>query len=200
LIDKIECVATAANETSVTCTTGSRPGLHNSTLTIYIQGKGYVSLQGLKFTYVNAWSSDVTWGGEFAPLEGESVYIPTGLNLLVDVDSTPLLKAIIVEGTIIFAPELDPNHHRTFDAMYIFVQHGRFEAGTPEFPYTSKLTITMHGSVDDPYLPIYGNKVIGVRHGELDIHGPIREPTWTVLETTAEANSTTITLRRAVDW
>jgi hypothetical protein len=32
---------------------------------------------------------DSTWGGEFAPMEGESIYVPTGLNLLVDIDSTP---------------------------------------------------------------------------------------------------------------
>jgi hypothetical protein len=36
------------------------------------------------------------------------------------------------------------------------------EVGTEEFPYTSKLTITMHGNISDPYLPIYGNKVIAV--------------------------------------
>jgi hypothetical protein len=74
------------------------------------------------FTYVNLWSSDVTWGGEFAPLQGESVYVPSGLNLLVDVDSTPVLNAVIVEGSIIFAPHpTDATHHRTFDAHYIFV-------------------------------------------------------------------------------
>jgi hypothetical protein len=74
------------------------------------------------------------------------------------------------------------------------------EVGTEEFPYTSKITITMHSDVSDPYLPIYGNKVIGVRFGTLDMHGPTRTPTWTELEMTSEAGSTTITLREAVDW
>ena len=32
LIDKVACVATAATTTSVICSTGSRPGLHSSTL------------------------------------------------------------------------------------------------------------------------------------------------------------------------
>jgi hypothetical protein len=58
----------------------------------------------------------------------------------------------------------------------------------------------MHGSVSDPYLPIYGNKCIGLRQGKLDLHGVKRNPTWTVLEKTSEANSTTITLRDKVDW
>jgi hypothetical protein len=152
------------------------------------------------FRYVSVWSSDTTWGGEFAPMYLESIYIPKGLNLLVDVDSTPLLTAVVIDGSLIFAPELDPTHHRFFDAKYIFVNGGLMEVGTEEFPYTSKVTITMHGSVTDPYLPIYGNKVIGVRFGTLDMHGPVRTPTWTMLETTVEANSNVITLQEAVDW
>jgi hypothetical protein len=58
----------------------------------------------------------------------------------------------------------------------------------------------MHGTISDPYLPIYGNKVLALRHGTLDIHGIKRNPTWTMLEMTVEANSTEITLQRAVDW
>jgi hypothetical protein len=184
----------------VTCTTGKRPGRVESSLEIFIDGQGLVSNRGLLFRYVSVWSSETTWGGEFAPMELESVWIPKGLNLLVDIDSTPTLNAVLVEGSLIFAPELDPNHHRTFDAKYIFVNGGLMEVGTEEFPYTSKITITMHGKIDDPYLPIYGNKVIGVRHGRLDMHGIPRSPTWTMLETTAEANSTVITLQQEVDW
>jgi hypothetical protein len=201
LIDKIPCVATAANSTSVTCTTGKRPGIVKPSLSLYIVGKGFVSLKGMLFKYVNLWSSENTLGGEFAPVEGDSVFVPTGLNLLVDVDSTPVLNAILVEGTLIFAPnENDATHHRTFDARYIFVKEGRLEVGTEEHPYTSKITITMHGKADDPYLPTYGNKMIGVRMGNLDMHGPVREPTWTQMDKTEEPGATTITLKQPVDW
>jgi len=42
--------------------------------------------------------------------------------LLVDVDSTPVLFAIIVEGSLIFAPDdTNSNHVRTFDANYIMI-------------------------------------------------------------------------------
>jgi hypothetical protein len=130
----------------------------------------------------------------------ESVYIPAGLNLLVDVDATAELNAIVVEGTLIFAPNDDPNHERYFDARYIFINGGSMEVGTEEFPYTSKLTITMHGNVYDPYLPIYGNKVIAVRYGTLDLHGVERTPTWTLLDFTVEAGGSQVTLAEAVDW
>jgi hypothetical protein len=58
----------------------------------------------------------------------------------------------------------------------------------------------MHGAIDDPYLPIYGNKVIGVRYGTLDMHGIERTPTWTFLESTVEAGENVITLAEEVDW
>ena len=161
-----------------------------------IKDQGLVSNNGLLFTYANYWSADTTWGGEYQPVEDESVYIPKGLNLLVDIDSSPVLKAIIVEGSLIFAPNVnDPLHERNFDARYIFLNGGSMEVGTEEFPYTSKITITMHGTVKDPYLPIYGNKCIGVKNGKLDLHGPKRTPTWTVLESTSLADSSTLTLR-----
>ena len=58
----------------------------------------------------------------------------------MDVDSTPVLNAVIVEGALIFPPnENDPSHLRTFDAHYIMLNHGYMEVGTEDFPYTSKL-------------------------------------------------------------
>jgi len=80
------------------------------------------------------------------------------------------------------------------------VRNGYFEAGTEQFPYTSKLTITMHSQIDDPYLPIYGNKVIGVRFGTIELHGKPRTKTWTQMDVTAEAGATQITLMEPVDW
>jgi len=62
------------------------------------------------FRYVSLWSDSETWGGDIPPMEGESVAIPEGQHLLFDIDESPLLNAIIVEGSLIFAPDADPNH------------------------------------------------------------------------------------------
>jgi hypothetical protein len=143
------------------------------------------------------------------PMDGETIHIPKGLNLLVDIDHTPQLNAVLVEGSLIFPPHpTNANHQRNFDARYVFVKGekddpdggGYMEVGTEEHPYTSKLTITMHGDIASPYLPIYGNKCIGVRYGTLDMHGVKREPTWTTLDTTVEKGSDKITLFEKVDW
>ena len=187
-IDGIDCPVQTVTETEVTCYTGKRPGYVNSSLSIYVKNKGLVATNNLLFTYVNYWSHDTTWGMEFAPMEGESIHIPSGLNLYMDIDSTPILNLIIVEGELIIGPNTtDANHQRTFDAHYILVSYGRMQVGSEEFPYTSKLTITMHSSLTDPYLPLFGNKCIGLTHGILDMHGPVRTRTWTTLNFTAPA-------------
>ncbi len=202
LIDSRPCTVTAATATQVKCTTAPRPGLlEKTTLDIKIAGMGNTATQGLLFRYASYWSDETTWGGEFQPIEGDMVYVPKGLHLLVDVDSTPLLSAVLVEGSLIFPPHpTNPDHHRTFDAHYIMVRDGYLEVGTEQFPYTSKLTITMHSDKYSPEIPIYGNKVIGVRNGILEMHGVKREPTWTEMDTTAEVGESQIKLIRAVDW
>lgn len=58
----------------------------------------------------------------------------------------------------------------------------------------------MHSSRQSPELPIFGNKVIAMFNGIMDFHGVPRYPTWTELETTSEAGSSTITLMKQVDW
>jgi hypothetical protein len=153
--------------------------------------------------YVAKWSDVDSWDGLTLPVAGDAVSIIAGRNLLVDVDSTPILSFIVVEGSLIFAPDADLTHERTFDAGYIIVKGGYLEIGTEEFPYDSKLTITMHGDEFTPTLPIYGNKVIAVREGRLEMHGVERSHAWTDLKSTASIGATSITLNdvsTALDW
>ena len=106
-----------------------------------------VATQGIEYRYVSLWSSESTWGGQFAPIDGESVSIPRGTNLLFDIQKSPLLKLVIADGgSLIFPSNADPNYEVEFDAHYIFLNNGALmEIGTEEEPYTSKLTLTMHG-------------------------------------------------------
>ena len=74
------------------------------------------------------------------------------------------------------------------------------EVGTEKNPYTSKLTITMHSDRNGAYLPVYGNKVIGVRFGTLDMHGVERKITWTRLAKSVQPGDDQITLIDETDW
>lgn len=73
-----------------------------------IQGNGQI-VCGDKFLYGYRWSSDSTWGDDGQPEEYESVWIPKGLTLIVDVPNPPPLKEVIVEGSLIFDPYLPCN-------------------------------------------------------------------------------------------
>lgn len=149
---------------------------------------------------MSLWSESSTWGGQWAPVDGESVVVPKGLNLLVDIDQSPMLNMVLVDGgSIVFPSDNDPEHERTFDAKIIMINNGVFEAGTEKHPYSSKLTITLHGVKYDPTVPIHGNKVLGCRNCVLDIHG-IQRTAWTSLAETAEAGSDTIVVQGDVDW
>ena len=89
---------------------------------------------------------------------------------------------------------------RTFDAHWLFTMGGVIQAGTEDSPLNCCLTITLHGRRKDPEIPLYGNKVLGVRYGTLDLHGKPRMVSWTRLASTAMAGMTTITLQDAPDW
>ncbi len=62
----------------------------------------------------------------------------------------------------------------------------------------------MHSTKYSPNLPIFGNKVIGVNYGTLEMHGIERPVTWTDLDVTSDAGSTEITIRNRsgspLDW
>jgi len=56
-----------------------------------------------------------------------------------------------------------------------------------------------------PQIPLFGNKVIGVNFGTLEMHGINRPITWTDLKSTAALAATSITLNdmkdgKSLDW
>jgi hypothetical protein len=115
--------------------------------------------------------------------------------ILVDV-STPILCSVMIEGGIIFEDEKDLE----FNAHIVICHMCFIQMGTEAAPHTHKLTITLHGKKDDKQLPVYGNKGLIVHHGQIDIFGEVRTPTWTLLANTAIKGATTVTLQEAVDW
>ena len=129
-------------------------------------------MQGNNYRYCNLWSDETTWA-VFAPIDGESVAVPKGLCLLVDIQNSPKLRLVQVDGGALIFPsnDDDPSYQATFDARYIMINNGTMEIGTERHPYQSKLTITMYGEKYDPPMPVFGKKSIGVSFGTLDIHG-----------------------------
>jgi len=128
-IDGVECTDVAKSGNDISCTLGARTGLPEHSLSFIVDGSGEVTWGTNDFLYVNLWSEEATWGYELEPIEGESVYIPAGLNLLVDIATTPILNLVLVEGSLIFPSETDTSadaYNRVFEAHIIFVNGGLF--------------------------------------------------------------------------
>jgi hypothetical protein len=89
----------------------------------------------------------------------------------------------LVEGTLIISDRANA----TLDAHYIMIKGGTLQIGTESAPYTGNLVITLHGEKDDERMPMYGNKVLAIREGTLDMHGAPRIHTWVNLTETAAA-------------
>ena len=49
------------------------------------------------FLYVDAWSSNFSWGGALPPEEGSLVVITKGQTILLD-QNTPILKMLLIQG------------------------------------------------------------------------------------------------------
>lgn len=112
LIDNRVCAVSTVTSTTITCVTDKKPYVPDTPALIINQpGFGNVATAGLIFRYVSLYSDPITWGGDAPPQAGESISVPKGQHLLVDIDNSPKLNAVIVEGSLIFAPDdTNPNH------------------------------------------------------------------------------------------
>ena len=96
IIDDVPCEVKTVAAKEVVCTTGPRIGKweQEPKLEFSIKNLGNVAKQENFFRYCSAWSQESTWGNLFLPVDGESVSVPKGLCLLVDIDKSPKLKLV----------------------------------------------------------------------------------------------------------
>lgn len=77
-------------------------------MVVSVAGQG-VSVGNAGFEYVDLWSNVATWGGSSLPGEGDSVYIPVGTSVLLDVSPPPLFT-LVVAGNLRFSEEVGDLH------------------------------------------------------------------------------------------
>lgn len=214
VIDGFPCNVDSVSEANqqVVCTTAEKTSPTKTSLVVIAKGGFTAVTANVAFYYGLLWSEWDQWGSEPKPKTGDSVYVAKNTVMIVDeslvsaLDGTTIvLKAVIVEGTLMFIDK--PNENLTFDARYIVVKgdnngEGNLIIGTETDPYDSgTLTITMHGNFWDSQLPDVGNKGIACMLCHLDIHGKPIEKTWTELSAPAAAGATEITVfGNLLDW
>ena len=48
------------------------------------------------------WSDAENWGGTL-PIDGDDVEVPSGWNMVLDLEETPVLKSLTINGRLSFA-------------------------------------------------------------------------------------------------
>jgi hypothetical protein len=148
----INCAVQTISSTTITCLTGSYPGLAaiEATVIVTLTNNGN-AISSSQFEYINLWSSPWTWGGEEPPEAGTIVVIDSGQMIYFDT-TTPILKALVIDnGSLIF----DDMQDVALNAEYILVVNGGlFQVGTESTPFQHQAVITMYGQLRSIELPI----------------------------------------------
>ena len=183
------CTVSSVSATQVVCTTTARSFIGMSPTGTQISliagnaGRALLIQQGgvsgvplvnptlPLFRYLDRWSQINTWAYDEPPVAGDTVVIPQGQTILMDV--SPHLFVLMVQGVLVW----DNQDGLTLDSTYIWVNGGTFQIGTEQAPFTKNATITLHG---DRYstveLPYIGSKVLAVDGIGMGIFGTTYAP------------------------
>ncbi|CAE7614256.1 PKHD1L1, partial [Symbiodinium sp. KB8] len=203
-----ETISVAGDSTELTCISGPRVSINPITTRVHVAGKGDAVVAPLaQFRYIDLWSDRRTWLNEEPPIDGDTVVVPPGQAVLLDINA-PKLFVLLVQGEMIF-----DNKDLTLDASYIVVQGGLLQIGTEEEPFHHRATITVHGDRwKSIALPRMGAKNIVILDrywstggdplalGRLEIHGRPRQRTWTKVASSIAAGSTLVETAEDVDF
>ena len=192
-LNGINCIPIETTSTQTKCKVAAISGLGSNPLPVeyIVLNKGRAVIENTVSNILqigHKWSSRATWGLAPLPAAGDTIYIPKGQTLFFDIDNSPILDNIIIEGSLVF---LDADSRETgkdinIHSKRILIQRGNLIIGRETQPYiNNKLTITLHGKHGDRLLPIFGTKFLGNYEGNLQIHGRAKSPCWTYLSESA---------------
>lgn len=140
-----------------------------------------------------AWSDPLTWGGRL-PGPRDVVQVPAGRTLLIDQDID--IAALEVAGTALFAQR---DIRVECDGILV-IGGGLLRAGTPEQPFTQRLTFTLGCTPERELIDGLGSKFLAaVDGGRIELHGP-RRTSWVVLGDTVAPGAIVLRLSEPVDW
>jgi hypothetical protein len=77
------------------------------------------------------WSDVKNWPNETLPVAGDDVHILSGWKMILDIEETPIIELMRVNGILIFSDEMNV-HLR---AKHIFVRAGELHIGNETHPY-----------------------------------------------------------------
>ena len=174
------CLVSFVNATAIVCTTTARSTIGPSPtgrqvlVTVNAASSGNAILAANpalntsplvlvpilpSYRYIDRWSSINTWANNEPPKYNDTVIIPEGQTILMDIP-VPLVFVLLVQGVLVWDTT---QTGLTLDAYYIWVNGGTFTIGTEVQPMMKQAVVTLHG--DRQYtleLPHIGSKVLNV--------------------------------------
>jgi cell migration-inducing and hyaluronan-binding protein len=140
------------------------------------------------------WSDASAWPSGKVPGAGEAVTIPRGTEVTLDVQPAAL-RSLTIEGKLRFADTRDIE----LTTEWIYLPGGTLEIGTEAARYRHNATITLTDTVPGENINSMGDRGIMLLRGTLELHGN-RDHSWTKLDGTALAGSTSIKVLDASEW
>lgn len=139
------------------------------------------------------WSDPAAWQSGVVPVDEDSVVIPTGRRIYLDIN-TAKLAGLNVMGNLEF---LDRDLELSSD--YILV-HGLLAVGSDTSLYTKKAIFTLTGENIAQDIMGMGTRGIMVMGGKLELHALHPQTTFTKINAHAAAGSSLLSLVNAPDW
>lgn len=159
-------------------------------------GDNTAFVDDVRWELIPRWSQTSTWQGGVLPTSSSTATIPAGYVVALDAVNA-LSKIVNVHGKLI----VPANVNFGLSAQAVHVHGGLLEIGQESIPYTGTGKITLIGSNPSVDLdPEMGSKFLGaMMGGQIELHG-ISKKSWTQLNATANAGSTSITIKESVNW
>ena len=111
------------------------------------------------------------------PVEEDDVIIQKTWNMVYDIEVSPKLKSLTVEGKLTFKNDGTDRHIKVYN---FWVKKGEVNVGTPEEPWQGTFRITLLGTNREKYFAFdrtieAGNKNLVVT-GKMNMYGIPRSP------------------------
>lgn len=146
-------------------------------------------------------------------MDGESVEIEAGWNMVVDVTETAVLEMLMINGRLSFQQDDDDDFTTPFTpditditvhAHHIFVHAGEFLIGSETNPFQNKATIVLHGEQDAETVIMdgaveSGNKVVA-NTGLIAWYGKTRSQNTRLKSSVIKGQTDMILVEPGLDW
>jgi hypothetical protein len=153
---------------------------------------------GANTTSLSKWSDPNTWNNKVVPGVTDIVTIPAGAAVLLD--QNVMVKNIIIMGMLVVEPT--KNVAIETHSIELMGSTSYLEWGTEANPYQYTGSLTLKKSTALETTPMSGLEAKGIlimNGGKIEIHGKVKK-SWTLLNATIAANTTTLALNDVVDW